>query len=467
MSDSNESSKPPQDFNIGHHLVESHFSDKPLNDGLKQLLDENECRSGNTTTNGRKYLLQCRVCRCDKSIFFCSDCVRNGDFTDSKIRIPERFAEKKLKYFRLKCEQQLISDRMDHHMNELVIKDELEYKIRLLEANVDHLRSNLSKARQKLSSSESHLRKTRCNQEECKERHHKLEAKVMDAKQFLSRRQNGITRLVESKDSYDSYIKELVQQRVKQLTTYIFPIETKDMIPDTSDRHSILNSETTPLLETISPLNTPINYSIVEPWICGNGDYSAYALFATNERDYLNRDSSFRNAKYRTCAALAYITQLVNIIAFYLDIRLPKRLLYSEFFISDLNETQFTHKVAKLNANIVYLCLSQNIDSELLNPRQTVQNLLHLLNSSHGLGIRNGPIVMTPDFYDTIESCLLEDLYLIDESELDDNANDQNDENLIIEYDWVENNLPDLQLNIDAQYSKWCDIDLLIDVEMG
>ena len=57
---------------------------------------------------------------------------------------------------------------------------------------------------------------------------------------------------------------------------------------------------------------------------------------------------------------------------------------------------------------------------------------------------------MTPDFYDTIESCLLEDLYLIDESELDDNANDQNDENLIIEYDWVENNLPDLQLNIDA-----------------
>ena len=111
-----------------------------------------------------------------------------------------------------------------------------------------------------------------------------------------------------------------------------------------------------------------------------------------------------RNPKHRICAALAYITQMINIIAFYLDVRLPKRLLYrfdlylqlilifffliSEFFLNDLNECQFGQKVAKLNINIIYLCVSQNIDTELLSPRFTVKNLLHLIHSSNCLGLR-------------------------------------------------------------------------------
>lgn len=147
-------------------------------------------------------------------------------------------------------------------------------------------------------------------------------------------------------------------------------------------------------------------------------------------------------------------------------------LFFSEFFSSDLNESQFLQKVAKLNANILYLCLSQNIDSELLHPRHTVKNLLHLLHSSNCLGIRsalnlysnkmfkfcewieyfrNRPIVISNDFFEFIEDILMEDMFLIDETEVEESMNDQNDENLIIEYDWVENNLPDLQLNLSTQ----------------
>lgn len=128
-----------------------------------------------------------------------------------------------------------------------------------------------------------------------------------------------------------------------------------------------------------------------------------------NERDVPNRDSIMRNPKHRICAALAYMTQMINIIAFYLDLRLPKRLSYrlylylalttymtnnfvflsfSEFFGNDLNEKQFAQKVVKLNVNVIYLCLSQDIDTELLSPRQTVKNLLHLIHSSNHLGLR-------------------------------------------------------------------------------
>lgn len=85
----------------------------------------------------------------------------------------------------------------------------------------------------------------------------------------------------ESKDNYDSYIKDLVQQRVQQLTTYIFAIEPKDGVNESNEINSILSSESTPLLEPISDsINFTINYSIVEPWLNGNGDYSAFAYFS-------------------------------------------------------------------------------------------------------------------------------------------------------------------------------------------
>ncbi|CAG2107325.1 unnamed protein product, partial [Medioppia subpectinata] len=156
MDDTNDSSTAPQEFTISSALIDDHFSDIPCNERSV----DNDSQSVNIAKNGDKYLLECRVCRCHKSIFFCSDCVRNGEFTDSKkrTRIPERFAEKKLKYFRLKDEQQILSDKMDSDLNALVTKEELECRIRLLEANVLSLRKTVSDARHGLETSISDLK---------------------------------------------------------------------------------------------------------------------------------------------------------------------------------------------------------------------------------------------------------------------------------------------------------------------
>ncbi|XP_054153425.1 beclin 1-associated autophagy-related key regulator-like [Oppia nitens] len=453
---SSESSTRPQNIPlVDHNAVDSHFSDNSDHSLMISSLKKSSDHTINQSLpneRSAKYVMTCRVCGHDRCTFFCMDCVRKGDFYGiSKTRIREIFAEKKLKYFRLKDEQRLISETIDRHLNDLMIKEELEFKIRLIESNGECLQNSLTKAKQKLNSSEDNLRKTVANQSECKVRCNKLKDKVKDAKQYLNKRHNNINKTNDDKDNCDEDIKVMAKQRVKQLTTFIFPIEAKEGVIDSNDCHSLTSSESTPLLEPISYSPNPSNYSIVEPWINGNGDYSLFALFATNERDYPNKDSCYRNARYRICAALAYITQLISLIAFYLDIRLPKRLTYSEFYLSDLNETQFIHKVAKLNTNIVYLCLSQNLDSELLIGRLTVKNLLHLLNSSPNLGIRNRPIIVRSDFLENLEDCLLEDLELLED--VVDIGSDQNDENLIVEYDWVENNIPDLQLN-DVQQTS-------------
>lgn len=39
--------------------------------------------------------------------------------------------------------------------------------------------------------------------------------------------------------------------------------------------------------------------------------------------------------------------------------------------------------VTYLNANVLYLCLTQNVDPSLLHPAQTIRNLLLLLDPNH------------------------------------------------------------------------------------
>lgn len=126
-----------------------------------------------------------------------------------------------------------------------------------------------------------------------------------------------------------------------------------------------------------------------------------------------NKENAMHNPAYNINAALTYATQLVNIIAYYLDVRLPYKLAYrfdvtpiltpfsfrrnfifnifssysilflrfSEFYGSEMSDQKFTRKVARLNSNILHLCFTQNTDTSVLHPMHTLQNLMHLLNT--------------------------------------------------------------------------------------
>lgn len=88
------------------------------------------------------------------------------------------------------------------------------------------------------------------------------------------------------------------------------------------------------------------------------------------------------NPIYTISAALTYTTQLVKQLSFFLNVFLPRRPNFSEFCGNELNETKFSKYVAYLNANILYLCISQNVNTKLLHPSHTLKNLLTLLDTS-------------------------------------------------------------------------------------
>lgn len=140
-----------------------------------------------------------------------------------------------------------------------------------------------------------------------------------------------------------------------------------------------------------------IQHIIVAPALPGNGNYSAYNDWATvtpatdvsvvggtgKAGEDASKNVASRNPAHTIAAALTYTSQLVQIMCFYLDIRLPYKLAYSDFCTTALSEAQFNRKVARLNANILYLCYTQGCRLNELRPTHTLENLQKLMNPTH------------------------------------------------------------------------------------
>ena len=62
-------------------------------------------------------------------------------------------------------------------------------------------------------------------------------------------------------------------------------------------------------------------------------------------------------------------------IASYLGVILPKPLCFNELSVPTANNYKFAKRVAQLNLNIIYLCLNIGMNSEQIQPSQTLHNL--------------------------------------------------------------------------------------------
>lgn len=151
--------------------------------------------------------------------------------------------------------------------------------------------------------------------------------------------------------------------------------------------------------------NGDTSISITGPWISlpNNGDYSAYYNWVEEKKTTQGPDMEHNNPAHTISAALCYATQLANILSHILDINLPKKLCNSEFCGENLSRQKFTRAVKKLNTNILYLCFSQHVNLDQLQPLHTLRNLMYLVspNSEH-LG-RSGPFEVRADLEESME----------------------------------------------------------------
>lgn len=81
----------------------------------------------------------------------------------------------------------------------------------------------------------------------------------------------------------------------------------------------------------------------------------------------------------------------------------------SDFCKKELSEQIFPRKVARLNANILYLCYTQRVKLDSLCPTHTLENIQRLLSPDYSDLGRIGAVDVSDGFRD-IDSQLLQDL---------------------------------------------------------
>ncbi|XP_021917115.1 beclin 1-associated autophagy-related key regulator isoform X2 [Zootermopsis nevadensis] len=230
-------------------------------------------------------------------------------------------------------------------------------------------------------------------------------------------------------------LKDMIRASIQQLVQYIFPIIPVQPVPSDEDCEQPRDTVTALADATrtayirgrwvFTDSSGQLQHCIVAPSLPDSGDYSAYNVWVAANKDGVpggNSEGMEHNPAYNISAALTYTTQLVNVLAFYLDVRLPNKLCYSDFCGHEMTDTQFAHRVAKLNSNVLHLCYTQNVNPELLHPARTLHNILLLLNTEVSDLGRQGPLEVNPVLAKSLEDQLARDLELGEDSGSEDES---------------------------------------------
>lgn len=389
------SSSPPKDFDV--NIMEQYVplfdeNDDPELDHRSSSLASSlsiESAHDYTTspvilTTNTSRVIRCPVCEKPMRTFYCAKCIQKGRFVTLDHQMADKFSDTRLKHDNEQspssCEPDVASIDEEKALEEL-----LQIKLRTLTRKTETLKALYNDQKLKLEDTKKLLEETRKQVEIEKKSYKAKESKIELIKRYINSRKASVKKRRDAELNYLDELKQHVSRRVYQLVQDIFPIEEVNLLEQNS---SFVNMETSPLLTFSDGSHHQIEqqtaYSIVEPWLPSNGDYSAYSLWVNDNQDKIpapvNDDLPERNPAFRIGAGLAYTTQFVKNLASYLDVILPARMELDIFSRELLNDSQFSYNVAKLNTNVVYMCISQGIDISLLNPQRTLKNLMLLFN---------------------------------------------------------------------------------------
>ncbi|XP_034192923.1 autophagy related protein 14 isoform X4 [Osmia lignaria lignaria] len=388
-----------------------------------QLSSELEDVSSRLSVN----LLKCPLCHNSRRIFYCRQCIQNGDFIHSTSVYSERFADKQLRLLRLKAARAQLEEKCMKALEKHKQRDRLICDINTCKERVRLLQSLLA------------LRLPR-HEERVEELHRYVVGLIIKQekqKQAVDRKRQQL--------------KKVIRIAAKQLIQYIFPLSkvqpNRSLCSSEEDASSdvvtcaLADASGTSYVrgrwinDTDNALE--VQHRIVAPTLPGTGDYSAYSLWVAANKDGVpgaNKETAMHNPAYNISAALTYATQLVNIIAYYVNVRLPYKLAYGEFCGNEMSDQKFARKVARLNSNVLHLCFTQNTNITVLHPMHTLQNLMHLLNTEISDLGRIGPMEVDPNIVAQLHSQLVPDL-----ENSDDSASDEEEDAFNWEWEAVPN----------------------------
>lgn len=392
-SPSSLSSSPPREFDVNIESQYVPIFEEDVEDYMHQ--DETSIVSSLSVTTEpdpttsalvleprSSRLIRCPACDKPLRTYYCSRCIQRGDFiTVGQPASIDDFYDLKLRkpYF-----TPIPSDQSNPPTDRKIEEETLKFKLRSLIRKNEALKAIYTERKIKLDETKKSVIQAKKSVEIERKLNKSLENKIDLIKKYVSSRKASVKKRQGVENDLLDDMKQHVSRKVYQLTQDVFPIEEINLLDPSN---SFVNLETSPLLTfsdgSYHQIEHQTAYSIIEPWLPSNGDYSAYSLWVNDNPDHKTAptcDASDRNPAFRIRAALALTTQLVQNMASYLDVILPARLTLDTFNRELLDDSQFSYNVAKLNTNIIHLCMTQGVDISLLNSHRTIKNLMLLLN---------------------------------------------------------------------------------------
>ncbi|GAB0088386.1 beclin 1-associated autophagy-related key regulator [Sergentomyia squamirostris] len=346
------------------------------------------------------YTAKCLLCLNQAKLFYCRDCLANGDFHSRKNWSNERFAEKKIHWLQQQFNSKTMEMKCGHLMQQHNRVEGLRTRIRMKEQRVTLLKKQIADLRNRMDCQQKELSSLTQRNKELQRTLPRYGYKVRELDDYVTNKQTALEKQWADHLSVRGELKHLIRSSINRLIRYIFPIERS--VKETPQAGQSTAEELAEATHTayirgqwvLQDSLGEVQHTIVAPYLPGNGDYSAYSDWVARHKDGVPTHTSDKDAPldhnpaFRISAALTYTAQLVQVLSYYLDVRLPFKMNYSDFCSSYMNEGSFNRRVARLNANIFFLCYSQRVRLSELNPMHTVENIQILLQLDNDLGWR-------------------------------------------------------------------------------
>lgn len=328
------------------------------------------------------------MCASKRSNYYCAKCVINGDFVHSSTRLFERFSEKNLRLFALKRDNNETKAVIEEAIKANWTKRKLKENIKAARTNVKYYKHIISKTLEKRTHNLQVLNKLKASNQRRTARLPEFEEKGL---RMASCADNFI---MDMKRTREALLMSRQRLRMAQeaflhsLQSYIFPVS--EVLPCSlpSPAPDLMLDCLADAMRTsyvhgrwvTGDRSGEVQYRIVSPLLSGSGDYTpVYAWVATNKPSGGGGDSGLAPPAHTIAAGLGLTCQLTHLAAAFTGIILPAKISFQDFGVLETSEFRFARKVAKLNTNVVTLCLGLGLSLESIRPCHTLQNLYRLL----------------------------------------------------------------------------------------
>ncbi|KAJ2944419.1 hypothetical protein O0L34_g3755 [Tuta absoluta] len=263
---------------------------------------------------------KCLLCYTVKKNFYCPDCIRAGNFVHSSMPYSDRFAEKQAKLLRIKANRRHVLERCEKLLAPKIKQDSLLTEAKQSRDKIDLLRLAIEQRRNNIEERKKELADLQQYNNELKLKLPRYQKRVGNLGKHAQQQRIELQNKVCMYNEQAQRLAALRRSRIRQLTKYIFPVY---MTYDSSDSIEDLEFVGDDIVE--EPPKKP-QLHIVAPWINADGDFSHVQAWVAQNKENANAVVGANNPLQRCASALGLCAQLVALLAYTLDARLPHSL---------------------------------------------------------------------------------------------------------------------------------------------